>query len=56
MTEVSSAATAAAASITKPGSAGIPLVDTIVSVFEPGTTKELPIGEQARSASAVSPS
>ena len=45
MTEVSSAATAAAASITKPGSAGIPLVDTIVSVFEPGTTKELPIGE-----------
>ena len=46
MTEVSSAATAAAASITKPGSAGIPLVDTIVSVFEPGTTKELPIGEQ----------
>ena len=46
MTEVSSAATAAAASITKPGSAGIPLVDTIVSVFEPGTAKELPIGEQ----------
>lgn len=46
MTEVSSAATAAAASITKPGSAGIPLVDTIVSVFEPGTTRELPIGEQ----------
>ena len=46
MTEVSSAATAAAGPITKPGSAGIPLVDTIVSVFEPGTTKELPIGEQ----------
>ena len=46
MTEVSSAATAAAASINKPGSVGIPLVDTIVSIFEPGTDTELPIGER----------
>ena len=46
MTEVSSAATAAAASINKPGSVGIPLVDTIVSVFDPGTDTELPIGER----------
>ena len=32
--------------ITKPGSVGIPMVNTLVSVFEPGTTKELPIGER----------
>ena len=46
MTEVSSAATIAAGTITKPGSVGIPMVNTLVSVFEPGTTKELPIGER----------
>mgnify|MGYP004522105269 FL=1 len=46
MTEISSAATAAAASINKPGSVGIPLVDTVVSIFEPGTVQELPIGER----------
>ena len=46
MTEASSAATIAAGTITKPGSVGIPMVNTLVSVFEPGTTKELPIGER----------
>ena len=42
MTEVSSAATAAAGRNNKPGSVGLPLVSTLVSVFEPGTDTELP--------------
>ena len=42
MTEVSSAATAAAGRNNKPGSVGLPLVNTLVSVFEPGTDTELP--------------
>ena len=46
MTEASSAATAAAGKVNKAGSVGIPLVNMVVSVFEPGTDKELPIGEQ----------
>ena len=46
MTEVCSAATAAAGPCNKPGSVGIPLVNTLVSVFEPGTGQELPIGER----------
>lgn len=46
MTEVSSAATAASSIANKVGSVGIPLVNTIVSVFEPGTETELPIGER----------
>lgn len=46
MTEVSSAATAAAGTENKPGSVGIPLVNTVVAVFEPGTEKELPLGER----------
>lgn len=46
MTEVSSAATAAAGHNNKPGSVGIPLVNTLVSVFDPGTDHELPIGQQ----------
>ena len=46
MTEVSSAATAAAGLANKVGSVGIPLVNTVVSVFEPGTETELPIGER----------
>ena len=46
MTEISSAASACAASINKPGSVGIPLVDTVISIFEPGTDAELPIGER----------
>lgn len=46
MTEVSSAATIAAGTVTKPGSVGIPMVNTIVSVFVPGTDAELPIGAQ----------
>ena len=46
MTEVSSAATAAAGKNNKLGSVGIPLVNTVVSVFEPGTETELPIGER----------
>ena len=46
MTEVSSAATCAAGHNNKLGSVGLPLVNTLISVFEPGTTKELPIGER----------
>ena len=46
MTEVSSAATCAAGRTTKPGSVGIPLVNTLVSVFEPDTQTELPIGQR----------
>ena len=46
MTEVSSAATAAAGFNNKPGSVGLPLANTLVSVFEPGTDKELPIGQR----------
>ena len=46
MTEVSSAATCAAGLTTKPGSVGIPLVNTLVSVFEPETQTELPIGQR----------
>ena len=46
MTEVSSAATAAAGKVNKPGSVGVPLVNTVISVFEPGTEIELPIGER----------
>ena len=46
MTEVSSAATCAAGKNNKLGSVGIPLVNTLVSVFEPDTEKELPIGER----------
>ncbi len=46
MTEVSSAATAAGGFNNKPGSVGIPLVGTLVAVFEPGTDKELPIGQR----------
>ena len=46
MTEVSSAATIAAGNVTKPGSVGIPMLNTVVSIFEPGTETELPIGER----------
>ncbi|MGN0706658.1 MAG: class I adenylate-forming enzyme family protein [Faecalibacterium sp.] len=46
MTEVSSAATSAEGLLNKPGSVGIPLVNTLVSVFEVGTDQELPIGER----------
>ena len=46
MTEVCSAATAAAGVRNKPGSVGLPLPGTLVSVFEPGTETELPIGER----------
>lgn len=46
MTEVSSAATAAAGHNNKPGSVGIPLVNMLVSVFDPGTDHELPIGQR----------
>ena len=46
MTEVSSAATVAAGNVTKPGSVGIPMLNTVVSIFEPGTETELPIGER----------
>lgn len=46
MTEVSSAATAAAGHNNKPGSVGLPMVNTLVSVFEPDTENELPMGQQ----------
>ena len=46
MTEVASAATVAAGNVTKPGSVGIPMLNTVVSIFEPGTEKELPIGQR----------
>ena len=46
MTEVSSAATVAAGLDNKPGSVGIPMVNTIIAAFEPGTDRELPIGER----------
>lgn len=46
MTEVSSAATIAAGNVTKPGSVGIPMVNTVVSIFAPGTETELPIGQR----------
>ena len=46
MTEVSSAATVAAGLDNKPGSVGIPMVNTIIAAFEPGTDQELPIGER----------
>ena len=46
MTEVSSAATVAAGNVNKPGSVGIPMVNTLISTFEPGTEKELPIGQR----------
>lgn len=46
MTEVCSAATVAAGTNNKPGSVGIPLVNTLISIFEPGTGAELPIGER----------
>lgn len=46
MTEVSSAATVAAGLDNKPGSVGIPMVNTLVAAFEPGTDQELPIGQR----------
>ena len=46
MTEVSSAATVAAGLDNKPGSVGIPMVNTVVAAFEPGTDRELPIGQR----------
>ena len=46
MTEVSSAATVAAGKVNKPGSVGIPMINTLISAFEPGTEKELPIGQR----------
>ena len=46
MTEVASAATVAAGTNNKLGSVGIPMVNTIIAAFEPGTEKELPIGER----------
>ena len=46
MTEVSSAATVAAGLDNKPGSVGIPMVNTVVAAFEPGTDQELPIGKR----------
>jgi long-chain acyl-CoA synthetase len=46
MTEVSSATTVAAGLDNKPGSVGIPMVNTVVAAFEPGTDQELPIGQR----------
>ena len=45
MTEASATATFAFEEINKPGSAGIPLIQTIVAAFEPETDKELKVNE-----------
>ena len=45
MTELSALACACMGSINKPGSVGIPLVNTTVGIFDPDTGEELPIGE-----------
>lgn len=45
MTEASSLATFSNKNVNKPGSVGIPLVKTTVAAFEPGTQRELPVGE-----------
>lgn len=44
MTEASSMATASQNGANEIGSNGIPMVNTVVSAFEPNTTKELPYG------------
>lgn len=46
MTEVCSAASVAVGRLNKPGSVGLPMVDTVIAAFEPGTDRELPIGER----------
>lgn len=46
MTEACSAASVAIGTLNKPGSVGLPMVDTIIAAFEPGTDRELPIGER----------
>lgn len=45
MTEASATATFAFEEINKPGSAGIPLVQTVIAAFEPETDKELKVNE-----------
>ena len=56
MTEVSSAATAASGLANKVGSVGIPLVNTLVSVFEPVPTPNCPSASAVSSASPALPS
>lgn len=46
MTEVCSAASVAVGHWNKPGSVGLPMVDTVIAAFEPGTDRELPLGER----------
>ena len=46
MTELSALACACMGEINKPGSVGIPLVNTTVGIFDPDTGEELAIGEQ----------
>lgn len=46
MTEVCSAASVAVGHWNKPGSVGLPMVDTLIAAFEPGTDRELPLGER----------
>ena len=46
MTELCAVACACMSDVNKPGSVGIPLVNTVVSVFDPETGEELNIGEK----------
>ncbi len=55
MTEVSSAATIAAGNVTKPGSVGIPMVNTVVSISSRAPRPSCPSVSAARSASAPPP-
>lgn len=46
MTELCSATCNCMSDLNKPGSVGIPLIKNIISAFEPGTDRELDIGEE----------
>lgn len=46
MTELCAVACACMSDINKPGSVGVPLVDTVVSIFDPDTGEELGFGEK----------
>ena len=56
MTEVASAATVAAGNVTKPGSVGIPMLNTVVSILSLAPRPNCPSVSAARSASAPPPS
>lgn len=46
MTELCSAACNCSGELNKPGSVGIPLLKNVISAFEPGTDRELSVGER----------